>query len=47
MNSDVNRTAFGETYFKPLRRPLLYNLPNKRYALLANLDNLGSRILNF
>ncbi|CAC5378742.1 unnamed protein product [Mytilus coruscus] len=46
---DVNRTAFEETsnILEPLCRQLLYNLHNKRYALLANLDNLGSRKSNF
>ncbi|CAC5360675.1 unnamed protein product [Mytilus coruscus] len=45
----VNRTAFEETsnILEPLCRLLLYNLHNKRYALLANIDNLGSRKSNF
>ncbi|VDI69999.1 Hypothetical predicted protein [Mytilus galloprovincialis] len=48
---DINakRTVFEETsnILEPLCRQLLYNLHNKRYALLANIDKQGSRKSTF
>ncbi|VDI71556.1 Hypothetical predicted protein [Mytilus galloprovincialis] len=46
---NANRAVFEETsnILEPLCRQLLYNMHNKRYALLANIDKQGSRKSNF